>query len=201
MIRTLVAAPALGAGCTPLDPEVYRAERPPLDLFRYFDGTLDAWGQFEDRSGKVVKRFVVLLRGTVQGDRLTLEEDFVYSDGTKERRVWTITRTGDGAFRSRGESTQKELSFEVRAASRAAVEQLHSVVRDALPGLFDCRRRAGKKASPEGELSLVLNEKGSGTVTASSVASERAPACVASVLKRTLGKARAAGEIKIRFSP
>lgn len=99
MIRTLVAALALAAGCTTLEPEAYRDERPALDLFRYFDGTLDAWGQFEDRSGKVVKRFVVLLRGTVQGDRLTLEEDFVYSDGTKERRVWTITRTGDGAYR------------------------------------------------------------------------------------------------------
>jgi hypothetical protein len=99
MTRTLLAALALVAGCTTLEPEVYRGERPPLDLFRYFDGTLDAWGQFEDRSGKVIKRFVVLLRGTVQGDRLTLEEDFVYSDGTKERRVWTITRTGDGAYR------------------------------------------------------------------------------------------------------
>jgi hypothetical protein len=119
MIRTLVAALALVAGCTTLEPEVYRDERPPLDLFGYFDGTLDAWGQFEDRSGKVVKRFVVLLRGTVQGDRLTLEEDFVYSDGTKERRVWTITRTGDGAYRGTAADVVGE------AEGRSAGNALH----------------------------------------------------------------------------
>ena len=119
MIRTLVAALALVAGCTTLEPEVYRDQRPPLDLFRYFDGKLDAWGQFEDRSGKVLKRFVVLLRGTVQGDRLTLEEDFVYSDGTKERRVWTITRTGDGAYRGTAADVVGE------AEGRSAGNALH----------------------------------------------------------------------------
>jgi Protein of unknown function (DUF3833) len=99
MTRSLLAALALVAGCSTLEPQAYRDERPALDLFRYFDGTIDAWGQFEDRSGKVVKRFEVLIRGTVLGDQLTLEEDFSYSDGTRERRVWTITRTGDGAYR------------------------------------------------------------------------------------------------------
>ena len=95
----LVSAAALLGGCSSLSPDAYRSEQPRLDVFAYFDGTVDAWGQFEDRSGKVVKRFQVLIRGTVKDDRLTLEEDFAYSDGTKERRVWTITRTGEGRYR------------------------------------------------------------------------------------------------------
>lgn len=119
MTRSLLAALALVAGCSTLEPQAYRDERPTLDLFRYFDGTLDAWGQFEDRSGKVIKRFVVLLRGTVQGDRLTLEEDFFYSDGTKERRVWTITRTGDGAYRGTAADVVGE------AKGRSAGNALH----------------------------------------------------------------------------
>jgi hypothetical protein len=95
----LVLAATLLGGCSSISPDAYRSEQPRLDVFAYFDGTVDAWGQFEDRSGKVVKRFQVLIRGTVKDDRLTLEEDFAYSDGTKERRVWTITRTAEGGYR------------------------------------------------------------------------------------------------------
>ena len=99
MKRMWLAALALLAGCASVEPEAYRDERPALDLFRYFDGTVDAWGQFHERSGKVVRRFKVLIRGTVKDDRLTLEEDFVYSDGEKERRVWVIDRVGERRYR------------------------------------------------------------------------------------------------------
>lgn len=103
MIRTLFTtlaalATALLAGCSSIGPEAYSAEKPALDLFRYFDGTVDGWGIFTDRSNKVVKRFTVLIRGRVAGDTLTLEEDFSYSDGTTSRRVWTISRTGADTF-------------------------------------------------------------------------------------------------------
>ena len=99
MNRLLLTALLFVAGCSSLGPEVYRDEQPRLDLFRYFEGELDAWGQFQDRSGKVVKRFTVAIRGVVKGETLTLEEDFAYSDGTQERRVWTIQRTGPGIYR------------------------------------------------------------------------------------------------------
>jgi Protein of unknown function (DUF3833) len=99
MKRWLIASLVLLAGCASIEPQDYRDERPALDLFRYFDGTVDAWGQFQDRSGKVVKRFKVLIRGTVRDGRLTLEEDFAYSDGKRERRVWTIERTSEGRYR------------------------------------------------------------------------------------------------------
>jgi len=95
MLRKLLAVSSLVvllAGCAAPGPETYRHEKPALDLMSYFDGTVDAWGQFADRSGKVVKRFTVVIRGRVEGGTLTLDEDFSYSDGTKQRRVWTIRR-------------------------------------------------------------------------------------------------------------
>jgi len=95
---SVLALVALLAGCSSIAPDAYRAEQPRLDVFTYFDGTVDAWGQFEDRSGKVVKRFTVEIRGRVQGDRLTLDEDFRYSDGTTQKRVWTIDRQSVGAY-------------------------------------------------------------------------------------------------------
>lgn len=99
LITALFATLLLVAGCGSVDPAVYRSEKPALDLYRYFDGTVDAWGYFADRSGTVVKRFKVEIRGRVENGALLLDEDFRYSDGTTSRRVWTITRSADGRYR------------------------------------------------------------------------------------------------------
>jgi uncharacterized protein YceK len=82
------------SGCASVVPKDYAAEKPELDLKQYFNGTIDAWGMFQDRSGKVVKRFTVVIDANWKDNVGTLDEDFTYSDGTKERRVWTITKTG-----------------------------------------------------------------------------------------------------------
>ncbi|MGD2141583.1 MAG: DUF3833 domain-containing protein, partial [Burkholderiales bacterium] len=73
----------------------YRDERPVLDLREYFDGEIEAYGMFQNRSGEVIKRFTVAIKGSWNGNVGTLEEDFVYSDGTTDRRVWTITRVDE----------------------------------------------------------------------------------------------------------
>ena len=86
------------AGCAGIDTEMYAKEQPALDLFRYFEGDVQAWGHFSDRSGKVVKRFSVDVRGTISGDVLTLDEQFRNSDGTRSQRTWTIRRTGPGRY-------------------------------------------------------------------------------------------------------
>jgi len=87
------------SGCGTVPVEQYRDERPAMDLRRYFDGTVDAWGMFQDRSGKVVKRFYVKIDAQWNGDTGILDEHFEYSDGTRSRRVWTITRLDDHRYR------------------------------------------------------------------------------------------------------
>jgi hypothetical protein len=55
---------------------------------------------FQKRSGEVVKRFEVNIVSHREGDNLILDEHFLYSDGTRQRRVWTLTpegRAGAGA--------------------------------------------------------------------------------------------------------
>ncbi|MBA2674786.1 MAG: DUF3833 domain-containing protein [Ramlibacter sp.] len=100
MLMVAAAALAVG-GCAAPDVGEYAAERPVLDLQRYFNGRVDAWGMFTDRSGKVVKRFTVKLDCSWQGDEGTLDEDFTYSDGTKQRRVWKLRKLADGRFTGR----------------------------------------------------------------------------------------------------
>jgi len=89
-LAAAAAALALAAGCGSIDPQVYAREQPALDLKRYFDGTLTGHGLFMDRSGQVQRRFVVTIRASWAGDVGTLDEDFVWSDGEKEKRVWTL---------------------------------------------------------------------------------------------------------------
>lgn len=88
----------LGACASSPAPEDYAAEKPVLDLAQYFNGDLTAHGIFTDRAGKVVRRFTVAMKGRWSGDDGVLEEDFVYSDGKTERRVWRMKKGPDGRY-------------------------------------------------------------------------------------------------------
>lgn len=66
-----------------------------LNLEEFFEGDLVAYGQFQDILGNVSRRFEVEIEGTWDGETLTLVEDFLYEDGSTERRVWTLVKTGD----------------------------------------------------------------------------------------------------------
>nr|MCU0926588.1 DUF3833 domain-containing protein [Hydrogenophaga sp.] len=81
----------------------YAAEKPVLDLRQYFNGTLDAYGVFTDRSGKVVQRFTVVMRCSWNGDEGVLDEDFVYSDGTTQKRIWRLKHLGNGRYEGRAD--------------------------------------------------------------------------------------------------
>ncbi|MDR7095242.1 DUF3833 domain-containing protein [Hydrogenophaga laconesensis] len=100
--RQLLAASVAGAavlsGCAGPEVARYASETPVLDLRTYFNGTLDAYGVFADRSGEIVKRFIVVMRCQWNGDDGVLDEDFTYSDGTKQKRVWRMKHLGDGRF-------------------------------------------------------------------------------------------------------
>jgi Protein of unknown function (DUF3833) len=95
-----IAVAGCAAAPTPAD---YAAEKPVLDLKRYFNGELVAHGVFTDRAGKVARRFVVQMTGSWQGNEGTLDERFTYSDGKTERRVWRLTDLGNGAWRGRAD--------------------------------------------------------------------------------------------------
>ena len=105
--RTLLAgaigATALASGCATQSIDSYASEKPKLDLRQYFNGTLDAYGQFADRSGQVVRRFKVVMACSWNGDQGVLDEDFTYSDGKKERRIWRLTRKADGTYEGRAD--------------------------------------------------------------------------------------------------
>lgn len=114
MIRALcIAACLLLGSCSQVEVDDYRNEQPALDLRQYFVGEVDAWGMFQQRSGEVIKRFHVLIKGSLQGEQLVLDERFTYSDGSTQQRIWRLTETAPGDWRG--------TAADVRGAARGEV--------------------------------------------------------------------------------
>lgn len=119
----------------------------------------------------------------------------------------TVTRREDGSYEAKGQSLGGEVHFGVTSkASTALVEAVYTKLRDSLPGLFDCRRRASKLDSPEGDIvfraKLSASAAADLTVASSSVKNERAPLCATKAIKASLAKVgKGNAEITIHFSP
>ncbi len=72
--------------------EEFEGTTPEFLIEEYFSGYTRAWGVVYDRSEKMIRQFTVDLNGTWDKGVLVLEEDFEYSDGETDRRVWTIKK-------------------------------------------------------------------------------------------------------------
>lgn len=86
------------AGCAGVQPQQYAGESPEFLVEEYFDGRVLAWGMFQKRNGEVARRFTVDIDGSVDGNRITLDERFVYDDGETERRVWEIEKLDENTY-------------------------------------------------------------------------------------------------------
>ena len=100
----LILAMALSVGsCSSVDVARYADQQPALSLEHFFSQPVKAWGMFQKRSGEVVKRFEVDIVSRREGNNLILDERFQYSDGTRQRRVWTLTPEGQGRWSGRAD--------------------------------------------------------------------------------------------------
>ena len=117
LLRLLLAVGVLIAlysglsACAKRDVTHLAERRPTLALEQFFEGQSVAYGIFEDRFGNLRRQFRVNLQGTVSGNRLVLDEQFLYEDGEKAQRIWTIDKvdTGDdGTVRYEGQASDVE---------------------------------------------------------------------------------------------
>ena len=91
------------SGCSSMQISDFENRTPKLTLEEYFEGRTWAWGIFEDRFGNLRREFAVDIDGRWDGETLTLDEHFRYSDGETERRVWNIEALGDGRYLGRAD--------------------------------------------------------------------------------------------------
>jgi len=73
---------------------------PALTLETVLHGETAVWGMFQDRFGVPRQTFRAHISGQWEEttQRLTLTEDFTVLGGETTRRVWTLTKRGDGVY-------------------------------------------------------------------------------------------------------
>lgn len=98
-------------------PPAFKGSGVPLVLEDYFVGKTRADGVFIDFFCNVGDSFVVDIDGTWDGSVLTLDEDFTYADGRKQRRVWRITKVGPDRYVGRAADVIGEARGEVRGST------------------------------------------------------------------------------------
>jgi Protein of unknown function (DUF3833) len=75
-----------------------------FDPVSFFTGAVRAHGVFEDRFGRMQRRFSIEMTGVPSGpDGAAVEETLWYDDGSREHRTWRVDRDPSGGFSLTGE--------------------------------------------------------------------------------------------------
>ena len=84
--------------CSKMKPEDYKDTKPVIKIEEYFQGNVRAWGMLQTRSGEVKRQFVADMKGNFDGQNLILDETFIWNDGEKQERRWTIKKVGENKY-------------------------------------------------------------------------------------------------------
>ena len=84
--------------CSEMKPEDYKNTKPIIKIEEYFQGNVKAWGMLQGRSGEVKRQFVADMKGEFDGQNLIVDETFIWNDGEKQERRWTIKKVGDNKY-------------------------------------------------------------------------------------------------------
>jgi hypothetical protein len=98
ILSVAIIATMFLTGCASVKVIDYVGISPEMVPEKFFDGQLTAHGIVKNRSGKVTRYFNAEINAFWKGSIGTLEEDFIFDDGEKQRRVWTLTRHNDGSY-------------------------------------------------------------------------------------------------------
>jgi hypothetical protein len=89
---------ALSTACSSVSVEDYADNKPQLRLESFFDGKLQAHGIVKDRSGQVIRYFSASIDASWVDGVGTLDERFVFDDGEKQVRLWTLRPAGNNTY-------------------------------------------------------------------------------------------------------
>ena len=91
-VLCFVASSLILISCAPSDADIYSKNTPELTVQNYFNGSAQAYGVLQNWRGEQSRRFVVTLNGQWKNKQEgLLHEEFVFDDGEKQSRDWTLT--------------------------------------------------------------------------------------------------------------
>lgn len=86
------------SNCNSTGVETYQNNTPKLELESFFNGQLTAHGIIKNRSGRVIRYFNADIKASWRDGIGSLEEHFLFNDGERSTRIWTLTPQDDGSF-------------------------------------------------------------------------------------------------------
>ena len=75
-----------------MKPIDFKNTEPVIQIEKYFNGNVKAWGVLQDRKGKVTRQFKANMYGKFENNILTLNEEFFWKDGEEQKRIWKIKK-------------------------------------------------------------------------------------------------------------
>ncbi|BCE03024.1 hypothetical protein TYM08_P3087 [Marinicellulosiphila megalodicopiae] len=96
---------------------VYKENTPKLILEEFFKGQLSASGILKDRKGLVTRYFNVDIQASWEGKVGTLVEDFVFDDGEKQQRIWTLTKISESKYEASAADVKRKTIIDVAGNS------------------------------------------------------------------------------------
>jgi len=94
----LAACCLLLSACTAVSVQDYAGNEPRLVAEEFFNGQLTAHGVLKDRGGKVIRYFSASIDASWRDGVGTLDEQFVFDDGERQSRVWTLRPAGGNSY-------------------------------------------------------------------------------------------------------
>ena len=86
------------SACTSVSVEDYADNKPRIVVEEFFNGKLLAQGIVKDRGGKVIHYFSASIDASWRDGIGTLDERFVFDDGERQTRVWTLKPGVDNTY-------------------------------------------------------------------------------------------------------
>lgn len=86
------------SACTSVSVEDYADNKPEIVVEEFFNGKLLAQGIVKDRGGKVIRYFSASIDASWRDGIGTLDERFVFDDGERQTRVWTLKPGVDNTY-------------------------------------------------------------------------------------------------------
>lgn len=86
------------SGCASIGVNKYASFEPEMVPETFFNGPMSAHGIVKNRKGEVIRYFNADIMGSIQGDTIILDEEFIFNDGEKQKRVWKIKKLPNGTY-------------------------------------------------------------------------------------------------------
>jgi len=88
-------------GCSNNNIEYYGNKKHKVDLKSFFSGNIEGWGAIFDYSGRQIRSFKVVIKGSWNNNEGQLKERFEFDDGEKTDRTWEIVFQDNQMFKAK----------------------------------------------------------------------------------------------------